>query len=358
MTQPRAPQTGEIIRRLRRAAGLSQEELAERLGVSRQSVSLWEQGNTQPSLENLRAMTEILHTDFNTLLGGAVVPTEDAAEDASGEPIPTEVIPPPPPTGDPLHIERRALQKSMDFRASLSTQFFLLPLWLFLGLIGAAAVSDITGYISDDMGGLLVLIILIGSILSVVFGIRQRRSLRRLRRRMAKLPPTPATKPTTETAPAPEPISESENPPAPSPRPSRTTGNYLRLSVATGLLVWAVISWLAALLLMGSHAWDSILPFLTGMILLVVSVLLLWIDRLIHLLRKRHTTPQPLRRTRPVRVLTLVGLGLLVCFFLLRGIALLGLSFVPTLYLYLAALLCLLASDIVMLVDGWRDEYS
>lgn len=33
--QPRAPQTGETIRRLRRAAGLSQEELAERLGVSR-----------------------------------------------------------------------------------------------------------------------------------------------------------------------------------------------------------------------------------------------------------------------------------------------------------------------------------
>lgn len=51
--QPRAPQTGEAIRRLRRAAGLSQEELAERLGVSRQSVSLWEQGNTQPTPENL-----------------------------------------------------------------------------------------------------------------------------------------------------------------------------------------------------------------------------------------------------------------------------------------------------------------
>lgn len=351
MTQPRAPQTtGESIRRLRRAAGLSQEELAERLGVSRQSVSLWEQGNTQPSLENLRAMTEILHTDFNTLLGGVETPAENAAEDASGEPTPPEVIPP-PPTGDPLHAERQALQKSMDFRASLSTQFFLLPLWLFLGLIGAAAVSGSTGHISDDMGGLLVLVFLIGSILSVVFGIRQRRILRRLRRRVTELPPAPATRPMTETAPAPELISEPTNPPA------RTTGDYLRLSVATGLLVWAVISWLATLLLMGSHPWDSILPFLTGMLLLGVSVLLLWLDRLIHLLRKRHTTPQPHSR-RPVRVPTLVGLGLLVCFFLLRGIALLGLAFIPTLYLYLAALLCLLASDVVMLVDGWRGEQS
>lgn len=353
MTQPRAPQTtGETIRRLRRAAGLSREELAERLGVSRQSVSLWEQGNTQPSLENLRAMTEILHTDFNTLLGWAEAPVEDA----SGEPTPTEVIPP-PPAGDPLHAERQALQKSMDFRASLSTQFFLLPLWLFLGLIGAAAVSSSTGHISDDMGGLLVLAFLIGSILSVVFGIRQRRLLRRLRRRMAELPPAPATRPTTETAPAPEPIFEPTNPPAPSSRPARTTGDYLRLSVATGLLVLAVISWLATLLLIESHPWESILPFLTGIVLLKVSVLLLWIDRLIHLLRKRHTSPQPHGR-RPVRVLTLVGLGLLACFFLLRGIALLGLSFVPTLYLYLDALLCLLASDVVMLVDDWRGEQS
>lgn len=108
---------------------------------------------------------------------------------------------------------------------------------------------------------------------------------------------------------------------------------------------------------MGSHPWESILPFLTGMVLLEVSVLLLLLDRLIRLLRKRHTTPQPHSR-RPVRVLTLVGLGLLACFFLLRGIDLLGLSFIPTLYLYLAALLCLLASDVVMLVDGWRGDRS
>lgn len=187
-----------------------------------------------------------------------------------------------------------------------------------------------------------------------MLGIRQRRVLRRLRRRMTELPPAPATRPTTETALALEPISEPTNPPA------RTTGDYLRLSVATGLLVWAVISWLTALLLMGSHPWESILPFLTGMVLLVVSVLLLWIDRLIRLLRerrKRHTTPQPHGR-RTIRVLTLVGLGLLACFLLLRGIVLLGLSFIPTLYLYLAALLCLLASDVVMLVDGWRGERS
>lgn len=361
--QPRAPQTGETIRRLRRAAGLSQEKLAERLGVSRQSVSLWEQGSTQPTLENLRSMTEILHTDFNTLLGGAV-PSEAPAEDVPTEDPPTEVMPPPPSTVDPLCAERRALQKSIGFRETLSVQFFLLPLWLFLGLIVAAAVSSSTGRISDDMGGLLVLVFLIGAILSVVFGVRQRRILRRLRRRMAEFPPepepAPATAPTSDPMPATAPSLDAATPPAatppaPSPRtrPTRTTGESFLLSAATGLPVCALVSWLAALLLLGCHAWESILPFLTGTVLLEVSALLLWIGRLIHLLRKRHTTQQPHNR-QSVRVPTLVGLGLLVCFFLLRGITLLGLSFAPTLYLYAAALLCLLTSDVVMLVDGWR----
>lgn len=361
--QPRAPQTGETIRRLRRAAGLSQEELAERLGVSRQSVSLWEQGNTQPTPGNLRSMTEILHTDFNTLLGGAV-PPEAPAEDVPTEDPPTDVTPPPPSTVDPLCAERQALQKSIGFRATLSVQLFLLPLWLFLGLIVAAAVSSSTGRISDDMGGLLVLVFLIGSILSVVFGVRQRSILCRLRWRMVELPPVPTapaashileTAPMSEPVPATVPSLDATNPPSPPPRtrPTRTTGESFLLSAATGLPVCALVSWLVALLLLGSHAWESILPFLTGTVLLEVSALLLWIGRLIHLLRKRHTTQQPHDR-QPVRVPTLVGLGLLVCFFLLRGIALLGLSFAPTLYLYAAALLCLLASVVIMLVDGWR----
>ena len=58
----------ENIRRLRRAAGLSQEELAGRLGVSRQSVSLWEQGVTNPTVENIYAMAEVLGVSFNELM--------------------------------------------------------------------------------------------------------------------------------------------------------------------------------------------------------------------------------------------------------------------------------------------------
>ena len=58
----------ENIRRLRRARGLSQEELAHRLKVSRQSVSLWEQGVTHPTVENIYAMAEVLETSFDELM--------------------------------------------------------------------------------------------------------------------------------------------------------------------------------------------------------------------------------------------------------------------------------------------------
>ena len=64
----------ENIRRLRRAAGLSQEELAGRLGVSRQSVSLWEQGVTNPTVENIYAMTEVLGVSFNELMAAPTAP--------------------------------------------------------------------------------------------------------------------------------------------------------------------------------------------------------------------------------------------------------------------------------------------
>ena len=72
----------ENIRRLRRARGLSQEELAHRLKVSRQSVSLWEQGVTNPTVENIYAMAEVLGASFDELMSAS-------ATGAVTEPIPT-----------------------------------------------------------------------------------------------------------------------------------------------------------------------------------------------------------------------------------------------------------------------------
>lgn len=59
---------GEKIRNLRKADNISQEELAEKLGVSRQSISLWENEQTQPSLENIIALAEIFGVTTDVLL--------------------------------------------------------------------------------------------------------------------------------------------------------------------------------------------------------------------------------------------------------------------------------------------------
>ncbi len=60
---------GRRIQEGRRAAGLSQEALGERLGVSRQAVSKWEADGAVPELENLIAMSRIFGVTVGVLLG-------------------------------------------------------------------------------------------------------------------------------------------------------------------------------------------------------------------------------------------------------------------------------------------------
>ena len=68
---------------LRRFAGLSQEEIAERIGISRQAYAKWERGLTIPDVEKCRLLAEVYGTTIDSL-----VKTETA--DGRG------VIPPPP----------------------------------------------------------------------------------------------------------------------------------------------------------------------------------------------------------------------------------------------------------------------
>ncbi len=59
----------ENIKTQRKAKGLSQEELAERLNVVRQTVSKWEQGLSVPDAEMLISISQCLDTPVSTLLG-------------------------------------------------------------------------------------------------------------------------------------------------------------------------------------------------------------------------------------------------------------------------------------------------
>ena len=63
----------ENIKAIRKAKGLSQEELAVKINVVRQTVSKWEQGLSVPDSELLLSLSEVLETPVSTLLGETVV---------------------------------------------------------------------------------------------------------------------------------------------------------------------------------------------------------------------------------------------------------------------------------------------
>ena len=66
----------ENVKALRKAKGLSQEELAVRLNVVRQTVSKWEQGLSVPDADMLISLSEIFETPVSTLLGESVTAPE------------------------------------------------------------------------------------------------------------------------------------------------------------------------------------------------------------------------------------------------------------------------------------------
>ena len=60
---------GQTLRTARQAYGLTQGQLAIRLGVTRQAISKWEHGQSQPDLSNLRQLAELYGCTVDELLG-------------------------------------------------------------------------------------------------------------------------------------------------------------------------------------------------------------------------------------------------------------------------------------------------
>lgn len=90
--------TGKKIADLRKFNSLSQEALAEKLGVSRQAVSKWERGEASPDMDNLRALAGIFGIGLDDLLGDKkaseilFAPTEKQPQPAVAEPPENLVI--------------------------------------------------------------------------------------------------------------------------------------------------------------------------------------------------------------------------------------------------------------------------
>lgn len=61
--------TNEVLREIRIKNKLTQDEMAEKLHISRQAVSRWETGETIPNTETLKLISNVFNISINTLLG-------------------------------------------------------------------------------------------------------------------------------------------------------------------------------------------------------------------------------------------------------------------------------------------------
>ena len=122
------PRIGAIIREARKAQGLTQEQLAGLLHVSRQTVSHWENGRAEPGYEMLKALADTLELDLALLFGDA---SGEGQPDGQDDVPPTDGAQTPACDANPpqAHPVRGALLR----RLSLPLAVCLLLLAVFAG---------------------------------------------------------------------------------------------------------------------------------------------------------------------------------------------------------------------------------
>ena len=78
-------ETASKLVALRKKNGLSQEELAERIGVSRQAISKWERAESSPDTDNLIALAKVYDISIDEMLSGNI--REDFSESHSASDV-------------------------------------------------------------------------------------------------------------------------------------------------------------------------------------------------------------------------------------------------------------------------------
>lgn len=68
----------EKLKNIRKKAGISQDKLAEKLGVSRQAVTKWETEAGIPDIENIRAVSALFHISIDELLSNEMIESREA----------------------------------------------------------------------------------------------------------------------------------------------------------------------------------------------------------------------------------------------------------------------------------------
>lgn len=126
----------ENIKTIRKSKGLSQEELAIKLNVVRQTVSKWEKGLSVPDSDLLLSISEALETPVSTLLGEAVV--EPKADDLKAISEKLEVI--------NLQLAQRKIMRQKMLH------WLLLSVCAAIAAIFAALIALNSPYLSWDYG--------------------------------------------------------------------------------------------------------------------------------------------------------------------------------------------------------------
>ena len=79
-------ETAKRLFEYRKANGFSQEELAEKIGVSRQAISKWERSESSPDTDNLIALAKLYGITIDELLNGTDAPKKIAEEQPEEKP--------------------------------------------------------------------------------------------------------------------------------------------------------------------------------------------------------------------------------------------------------------------------------
>ena len=98
----------ERLVRLRKQKGLSQFDVAETLHVSRQAISKWESGNSVPSTDNLKLLSNLYDVSVDVLLNGE--------EDQPSHELPSAVEKTPSSNKELHSVERRSRKAKTIFR--------------------------------------------------------------------------------------------------------------------------------------------------------------------------------------------------------------------------------------------------
>ena len=84
----------ETLKKLRKQDGLTQEEAARQMGITRSALGMYETGKREPDFETLELIADFYNVDMNTLVGGSAEPAPPLtpAEVINGDPELTALL--------------------------------------------------------------------------------------------------------------------------------------------------------------------------------------------------------------------------------------------------------------------------